>query len=58
MKLIRTPNIKRRITDRVSLKRIIVHKGNLKMPKGGGIFRNPRKSIYNKIYHLFTKKIF
>jgi hypothetical protein len=58
MKLIRTPNLKRRLTDPLRPKRIIVHKGGIKMPKGGGIIRSPKKYIYNKTYNLLTKKLF
>lgn len=57
MKLFRTPNFKRRITDPLSPKRILAHTVGLKMPKNLGILRNPKKTIYNKIYNFFTKKI-
>ncbi len=57
MKIFRTPNFKRRITDPFKPKRILAHRVGLKMPKGLGILRNPKKTIYNKIYNLFTRKI-
>lgn len=57
MKIIRTPNIKRRITDPLKPKRILAHRIGVKMPKGTGFFRNPNKYIYNKIYNLITKKV-
>lgn len=58
MKLIRTPNFKRRITDPFKPKRVLSHRLGFKMPKGGGVIRNPKKSFYNKIYNILTKKLF
>lgn len=47
----RTPSLKKRISARTSLKRIVRHNLGVKMPKGMGIVSNPKKAIYNKIYN-------
>lgn len=61
----RKPSIKKRIRARTSLKRQVVHRTGLKMPKGKGWIRNPKKHAYNKIYNKtsfdsfkFLKKLF
>lgn len=61
----RKPSIKKRIRARTSLKRQVVHRTGLKMPKGKGWIRNPKKYVYNKIYNKtsfdpfkFLKKLF
>lgn len=61
----RKPSIKKRIRPRTSLKRQVVHRTGLKMPKGKGWIRNPKKYVYNKIYNKtsfdpfkFLKKLF
>lgn len=50
----RKPNLKKSISARTSIKRQIIHRGNLKMPKGYGWIRNPRKFLYNKVYNKLT----
>ena len=50
----RTPSLKRRVSARISPKRIIRHSFGLKAPKGFGIFTNPKKAIYNKVYRKTT----
>ena len=45
---------RQRISSRVSAKRILAHRGGLKMPRGFGAVRNPRKAIYNKVYNRTT----
>jgi len=55
---IRTPSLKRRISARTSVKRQIVHRAGLKMPRGYGWARNPKKYAYNKVYNRTSFDIF
>jgi hypothetical protein len=55
---IRTPSLKKRISARTSLKRQIVHRAGLKMPRGYGWIRNPKKYAYNKVYNRTSFDIF
>ena len=55
---IRKPSIKGRISARTSIKRQVVHRAGLKMPRGYGWARNPKKYVYNKIYQRTTFDIF
>ena len=48
---IRIPSLKKRISARTSIKRQLVHRAGLKMPKGYGWVRNPEKYLYNKVYN-------
>ncbi|NLY86707.1 MAG: hypothetical protein GX077_10235 [Tissierellia bacterium] len=50
----RKPSLKKRVSARTSLKRQIVHRGGLKMPRGYGWVRNPKKYVYNKVYNRTT----
>ena len=50
----RTPSIKKRIAARTSPKRLIKNSLGLKMPKGMGLFTNPKKAAYNKVYNKTT----
>ncbi|GED71379.1 hypothetical protein BRE01_50810 [Brevibacillus reuszeri] len=54
----RKPSLKRRITAKTSLKRQVVHRTGLKMPRGWGWLRNPKKYAYNKVYQRTTFDIF
>jgi hypothetical protein len=54
----RTPSLKKRISARTSIKRQIVHRAGLKMPRGYGWLRNPKKYAYNKVYNRTTFDIF
>ncbi|WFA10113.1 hypothetical protein [Tissierella sp. Yu-01] len=54
----RKPSIRKRISARTSLKRQIVHRAGLKMPRGYGWVRNPKKYVYNKVYNKTTFDIF
>ena len=54
----RTPSLKKRISARTSIKRQIVHRAGLKMPKGYGWVRNPEKYLYNKVYNKTSFDIF
>jgi hypothetical protein len=54
----RKPSLKKRISARTSIKRQIVHRAGLKMPRGYGWIRNPKKYVYNKVYNRTTFDIF
>ena len=54
----RKPSLKKRISARTSLKRQVVHRTGLKMPKGYGWIRNPKKYVYNKAYNKTSFDIF
>ena len=54
----RKPNLNKRIAARTSIKRQIVHRAGIKMPRGYGWIRNPRKYVYNKVYNKTTFDIF
>jgi len=53
---VRKPSIKKTISAKTSIKRQIIHKNGLRMPKGTGWIRDPKKAAYNKIYHKTTIK--
>ena len=55
---IRKPSLKKRVSARTSIKRQIVHRAGIKMPRGYGWIRNPKKYIYNKVYYRTTFDIF
>ncbi|WP_026486456.1 hypothetical protein [Caldanaerobius polysaccharolyticus] len=55
---IRKPSLKKRISARTSLRRQIVHRAGLKMPRGYGWLRDPKKYVYNKVYNRTTFDIF
>jgi len=55
---IRKPSLKRRISARTSIKRQVIHRTGLKMPRGYGWVRNPKKYAYNKIYNRTSFDIF
>ena len=54
----RTPSLKKRISARTSVKRQIVHRAGLKMPRGYGWLRDPKKYMYNKVYNKTSFDIF
>ncbi len=54
----RKPSLKRRISARTSIKRQIVHRAGLKMPRGYGWVRDPKKYVYNKVYQRTTFDVF
>lgn len=54
----RKPSLKKRISARTSLKRQVVHRAGLKMPRGYGWIRNPKKYVYNKAYNSTSFDIF
>lgn len=51
-------SIKGRIKARTSVKRQVIHRAGLKMPRGWGWVRNPKKYVYNKVYQRTTFDIF
>lgn len=61
----RKPSIKRAISAKTSVKRIIRNQTGMKAPKGLGIITDPKKAAYNRVYNRTTiswrgiiKKIF
>lgn len=54
----RKPSLKKRVSARTSLKRQLIHRAGLKMPRGYGWVRNPKKYVYNKVYRKTTFDIF
>jgi len=55
---VRNPSFKKRMAARTSIKRQIVHRAGLKMPKGYGWLRSPKKFVYNKVYNKTSFDIF
>jgi hypothetical protein len=55
---IRKPSMKKRVSARISPKRQIVHRAGIKMPRGKGWVRNPKKYAYNKVYRRTSFDIF
>ncbi len=54
----RKPSLKKRVSARTSIKRQVVHRAGIKMPRGYGAVRNPKKAVYNKVYNRTTFDIF
>lgn len=54
----RKPSLKKRISARTSIKRQVVHRAGLKMPRGYGWLRSPKRHVYNKLYQRLTFDIF
>ena len=54
----RKPTLKRRISARTSIKRQVAHRAGIKMPRGYGFLRNPKKVVYNKVYNWTSFDIF
>lgn len=48
----RMPSLKRRITSRLSLSRII--RAKVRVPRGVALLTSPKKSIYNRVYNKTT----
>lgn len=51
---IRKPSLSKMIAARTSVKRQIIHRAGLKMPRGYGWLRNPKKAAYNYVYNRTT----
>jgi hypothetical protein len=54
----RIPSLNKRIVARTSIKRQVVQRAGLKMPRGWGWLRNPKKYVYNKVYNRTSFDIF
>lgn len=54
----RKSSLKRRLSARTSIKRQIVHRAGIKMPRGYGFLRNPKKAVYNKAYQRTSFDLF
>jgi len=48
---LRKPSLKKRLKARTSIKRQVIHRANIKMPKGKGWLRHPKKAVRNKVYN-------
>lgn len=55
---VRKPSLKKRVSARTSIKRQAVHRAGIKMPRGYGWVRNPKKYAYNKVYNKTSFDIF
>ena len=51
---IRIPSFRKSIAARLSLKRKIVHSCGIKMPRGLGFLRSPKRAAYNFVYNRTT----
>ncbi len=51
----RQPSLKKRISARTSVPRIVRHSLGIKAPKRYGWITNPKKAAYNKVYNKTTK---
>jgi len=54
----RKPSFKKRIAARTSIKRQVVHRAGLKMPRDLGWLRDPKKYGYNKVYNRTSFDVF
>jgi hypothetical protein len=54
----RKPSLKGMIAARLSPARFIRHSLGLKAPRGFGWITNPKKALYNRIYHRVTFSLF
>lgn len=54
----RKPSLKGMIAARLSPARFIRHSLGLKAPHGLGWITNPKKALYNRIYHRVTFSLF
>lgn len=54
----RKPSLRKRISARTSIKRQVVHRAGIKMPRGSGWIRNLKKYAYNKVYNRASFDIF
>ena len=54
MKLFRTPNFKKKLTDRIAVKKQVVNRCGLKMKNGWGWMRDPKKFVDNKVRNKYV----
>jgi len=55
---LRTPSLKKMISSRTSVKRIVRHNLGGKAPSGYGWITNPKKAAYNRVYNRASFSIF
>lgn len=55
---LRAPSITRMVSARLSPKRYMRQSLGLKAPRGLGWVTNPKRALYNRIYHRTTFNIF
>ena len=55
---IRKPSLKKMVSSRISIKRAIRHRVGLKAPRGYGWLTNPKRALYNRVYHRTTISLF
>jgi hypothetical protein len=51
----RIPSLKRRLSARTSVKRVVRHRMGVKAPRGWGWVTNPKKALYNRVYTRTTR---
>ncbi len=51
---IRTPSLKRSLSARASMKRVVRHSLGVKAPRGYGWLTDPKKAAYNRVYSRTT----
>lgn len=51
---VRRPSLRKSIAARTSIRRQLVNRAGLRMPRGYGWVRHPRKYVYNKVYRRTT----
>lgn len=50
----RTPSLRRSISARLSVKRLVKNELGLNAPRGWGWLTNPKKALYNRVYNRTT----
>lgn len=50
----RKPSLRKMVGARTSPARFVRHNLGLKAPRGWGWVTNPRKAVYNRVYHRTT----
>ena len=54
---VRRPSLHGALAARLSLKRYIRHSLGLKAPRGWGWLTDPRRALYNRVYHRTTRNV-
>ena len=55
---LRKPSLKKMISSRTSVKRIVKNSLGLRAPRGYGWITNPKKAAYNRVYNRTSFSIF
>jgi len=55
---IRKPSLRKSVSARISLKRVVRHKMGLKAPRGMGFAMHPKKAVYNRVYSRTSISLF